>query len=177
MQRNGNNGRIKLNPLPLILIVLLVLIDQITKCFFHEKGVGYSVTVINGVLDFTTVYNDGAAFSFLSGWAYAQLFFKILTGVSIVGFYIFFLFASQKEYKMLKYGLVLVFAGMIGNFIDRLAFNYVVDFINLTFVDFAVFNIADICLTVGVIMMVVHFLFLDDDALFRKKKEDGNEKV
>ena len=107
------------------------------------------------------------------------MFFKILTGVSIVAFYIFFLFASQKEYKMLKYGLVLVFAGMIGNFIDRLAFNYVVDFISFTFgnYNFAVFNIADACLTIGVIMMMVHFLFLDDDALFRKKKENGSKEV
>lgn len=175
MQRNGNDGRIKLNPLPLIVMVALLLIDQITKCFFHQKGENYEVVVIENFFKFSTVYNEGAAFGFLGNQAWGQIFFKILTVLAIVGFYLFYLFATFKEYKFLKYALILVFAGMIGNFIDRLAFNYVVDFLSFTFWgwDFAVFNVADVCLSVGVVMLVVHFLFLDQDAIFKKK--DGKD--
>jgi len=168
MQRTRRNGIVAF--LPVAIIILVILIDQITKCFFHGKGSTYSQEVINGFLTFKTVYNDGAAFSFLGDVPWAQTFFKILTLVSIVIFYVFYLYALKKEYVFLQYSLALIFAGMLGNFIDRLAFSYVVDFISCNFwgYDFAVFNVADMSLCVGVAMLLFHYLFLDSQALFKK---------
>ena len=119
---------------------------------------------------FTYTVNTGAAWSFLSDVSWAQTFFKILTLVSIVIFYLFYLYALKKEHVFLQYSLALIFAGMLGNVIDRLAFSYVVDFISCNFwgYDFAVFNVADMSLCVGVAMMLFHYLFLDSQALFKK---------
>ena len=68
--------------------------------------------------------------------------------------------------------------GTLGNFIDRLIFSGVRDFIRLEFMNFAIFNVADILLCVGVAMVIVHFLFIDENAVFKrnvKKSEDTNE--
>ena len=75
--------------------------------------------------------------------------------------------------------MAFILAGTIGNFIDRLAYNYVVDFISWVFgsYHFPVFNMADVFITVGVIMFVAHYLFIDKDAVFRSKhgkKDDCN---
>ena len=73
--------------------------------------------------------------------------------------------------------MIISTAGTVGNFIDRLALNYVRDFISFVFgtFKFAIFNVADICLVVGVVMIVYYILFLDKDAVF--KKNNGKKDV
>ena len=92
-------------------------------------------------------------------------------------FVVFYLYAMKKNYRWLKYALTFVIGGTIGNFIDRLAFNGVTDFLGFIFGSyyFPIFNFADTFLVVGVIMVIVHFLFLDEEALI--KKNDGKDKV
>ena len=86
------------------------------------------------------------------------------------------IFSFKKNYKFLTVALVFVISGALGNFIDRLMYDGVVDFIGFIFFGwhFPVFNIADICMCVGVVMVLIHFLFLDNNALFKK---NGKEEV
>ena len=80
---------------------------------------------------------------------------------------------AKMDSKWLKSSIALLFSGTIGNFIDRLAFASVRDFINVEF--FANFNVADICLCVGAAMLVFFVLFLDEDPVFNLKKKDKTE--
>ena len=80
-------------------------------------------------------------------------------------------FGNKRGSKWLNVTIAIIIAGALGNFIDRLALKGVRDFIYVTF--FANFNVADIAITVGAIMLVVYVLFLDKDALFKIKKKDG----
>ena len=183
MQGTGTSRR-KLIITTLIFVVaiaLLILIDQLTKLYFKTNYTsGDEKYVIGGFFYFTYTFNTGAAFSFLSGKAWAQTFFKVLSAIAIVAFILLFIFARKRKYKVLSIALVFVISGTIGNFIDRIRFDGVVDFIGLIFFGwrFPVFNVADICMCVGVIMVIVHFLFLDKNALFKKngkKKLSNND--
>ena len=162
--------------LPVGVLGVLIALDQVSKVYFKnlylEKG---STDFIKGFIGFTYTVNTGAAWSFLANVSWAQTFFKILTAVALVIFVFLYYYAVKKGYKWLTYTIVLIVGGTIGNFIDRLIFNGVTDFIVLEFIDFPVFNLADSFLCVGVVMFVVHYFFLDNDAIFKKKeKVDGD---
>jgi signal peptidase II len=166
--------RIVLLSVAVAILTVLIFLDQWTKYYFSNlvKQNGDKITIINGFFYITHVINTGAAWSFLSNVAWAQILFKILTPIAIVAFCLFYAFALKKNYKWLQISLVLIIGGSIGNYIDRLAINGVTDFISLVFgsYEFPVFNLADCFLVVGVIMIFVHYLFLDKNALFKKKE-------
>ena len=158
-------------------LFFILLLDQITKCYFHSKGEGYTEVVIPDFFSLSTVYNSGSAFGFLGDASWAQIFFKILTPIVLIGLYIYFLFTRTK-YTFLRFGIVFLAAGILGNFIDRISFNYVIDFISFKFGSyyFPNFNVADMAITVGIIMFFIHLLFLDKDALFARKKDKESDK-
>lgn len=158
--------------LPIAIIALLILCDQFSKIIF--KNLYFSkgrTTIIDGFFYFSFLENTGAMWGFLSDKSWAQLFFKIFTGIALIVFAFFFYYSYKKKYKWLKYAIVLIIAGTIGNYIDRLFFNAVRDFIGFTFgtYNYPLFNLADCFLVVGVIMVVAHYLFLDANAVFGKK--------
>ena len=165
--------KIILYVLPVLVLAVLITLDQVSKVYFknlyYEKG---STDFIRGFIGFTYTVNTGAAWSFLADVSWAQTFFKCLTVVALVVFGFIYYYAVKKGYKWLTYTIVFIVGGTIGNFIDRLIFNGVTDFIVLEFIDFPVFNLADSFLSVGVVMFVIHYLFLDDDAIFKKKPKE-----
>ncbi len=174
MQRNGAHGRVIHAVLPLVLLFLLIIADQLTKCYFHQydpEETKAPVTVIDGFLYWDVGYNTGAGFSLFHGEAWAQTLFKVLTVIALAVIYVYYLYICKK-YVFVKYALMVLTAGIIGNFIDRLAFGKVVDFISvqLWYGPFPTFNIADSAITVGVIMFIIHLLFLDAECLFCSKK-------
>lgn len=181
MQRVGANRRSLIwKVLPVILVVVFILVDQITKTYcknLSENNGWQSTTVIDGFFSFFYTENTGAAFSFLANVSWGQAFFIGLTVIALILFFIFYLYICRKNYKWLKIAMAFIIAGTIGNFIDRLAYNFVVDFISFIFGDyhFPVFNMADVYITVGVIMFVIHYLFLDEGALLKFK--NGNKKI
>lgn len=163
--------------IPVLVFLSLIAIDQITKYYFKNlyETSGKSTVVIEDFFTLTYVINTGAAWSFLANVSWAQTFFKILTCISLVLFSLFYIYAEKNNCNWLKYSIVLIVSGTIGNFIDRLLINGVIDFLSFTFWGwgFPVFNFADSCLTVGVIMLIIHYCFIDKDALFsRKNKEE-----
>ena len=161
------------------LLVFLIVFDQITKYHFSTTiGIGDRVAVIDGFFYFTYTLNNGAAWSFLSGVSWAQTFFKIITIVALIIFTFVYVYSLKKGYKWLKVSLIFIISGTIGNFIDRLFNNgCVVDFLSFVFDEysFPVFNLADTFLVVGMIMFVIHLLFIDRNAVFKKK--DDSKKV
>lgn len=142
----------------LIFIVFLA-IDQITKYFAVAFLQGNSsVHLIGNFLRFTYVENRGAAFGILQN---QRLFFIISTFV-LVAFLIYMIIFNKKVTTVTKLTLSLILSGAIGNFIDRLRLGYVIDFVDVRFgdfYDFPVFNVADSCLVVGVIILVILILF------------------
>ena len=140
------------------LVVLLV--DQLTKLAVRAVGDALHVTVIPGVIDFLFVRNIGAAFSMGEGHGVA---FALLALAVIVAIAVYLLRAPQLA-RLEVVGMAMVAGGAIGNAIDRLAFGFVTDFIATTFIDFPVFNVADIGITVGVVLALIGYMFLSPAA-------------
>lgn len=155
--------------LPLVVTAILVVIDQITKyiALSSLKPIG-SMSFIKGFMDFTFVENRGAAFGILEG---QRWFFVVATIViSAVIIYAFVKMPKKNEYKYMKLALVLILAGAFGNVIDRLFRGYVVDFFEFTFIDWPVFNVADIYVVVGTIIFAFLILFVIKDEPKNNKK-------
>lgn len=138
----------------------VIVIDRLIKGHIlasYEQGTVFGG--IPGVADFIYVKNTGAAFSMLSGNTI------LLSGISIVfsiGVIVYW-FMKKEKHPMLKLSLVLLFAGAVGNAVDRVAYRYVVDFISIKWFDFPVFNIADMAIVAGAIAAVVYVIFFDKD--------------
>lgn len=131
--------------------ILLVAIDQVIKLFVHMglKPIGI-VEFIPGFLQFRYVENTGAAFGILQQKTGFLIVMTII--VMAIGFYI--LFFQKLNGKVQYAGAILILSGGLGNLIDRMVRHYVIDYIEFTFVDFAVFNFADILITVGAFLLI-----------------------
>lgn len=141
-----------------LLVAALVAVDQLVKHWVTTTiALGASHVVIPGVLALTDLHNDGAAWSILQG---QQWFFTIISvvAIAVVGY----LMVRWRHQPALMVGLALILAGTLGNFIDRLANGYVVDMFEVLFVNFPVFNVADSCLTIGVLALIIAILREDD---------------
>ncbi len=151
-------------------------LDLISKYLAVKNS--FNFVVIPGLLKFRLSYNTGAAFSFLSGKDWSQTFFKILTIVSLLCVLAYFIYVIVTKKKMVKWigvALSLIFAGALGNLVDRIAFSKVRDFIFVfynTNIFPAIFNVADIALVSGVITLCFYLLFIDKDGVFKKKKKE-----
>ena len=137
-----------------IISLVVVIIDQFIKAVVSYKMQVYDTfTLIKGFLDINLVHNTGAAFSLLQGGRVIFIIIAILV-VALISVYI-----SNSEYvdnkKTLIYALLL--GGIIGNLVDRIVRGYVVDYISFTFVNykFPVFNFADSCIVIAVIIAIV----------------------
>lgn len=132
----------------------LVALDLITKSITD----GVNIVGTNAFVDFVSVHNGGASWGMMQGH---QVLFIVLAVLFVGGMlcYDFLVKKNNNENGWFFVGFNLVLAGIIGNVIDRIDFGYVRDFISLAFMDFPVFNVADICLTIGTICIVVWMLF------------------
>ncbi|AXX73451.1 signal peptidase II [Weissella confusa] len=136
------------------IILILTICDQLLKSWVASSIVlGGSKQLIPGIIELTNLRNSGAAWSIFEG---QQTFFTIITIVAIIVIG-YFIWQYRKNILMLI-GLSLIMAGTIGNFIDRLRQGYVVDMFETTFINFPIFNIADMCLTIGVIWLIICIL-------------------
>ena len=142
----------------LITVAALIGIDQGIKLWAVSalQPVG-SMPLIPHVVELRFVLNQGMAFSLLSG---KQLFLIIATSIALVAVAYMLFFRSRGRYLQ-QAAMILVLAGGIGNLIDRVLNGEVVDYINLLFMRFAVFNFADICVCVGVALWVLE-IFLEE---------------
>ncbi len=154
-----------------LIVVLIIAVDQLSKYWVvNNIGMTDSFTVIPNVIDFVYVKNTGAAFSFLSDKTYGIVILSVISVLFCIGV-IFSMIKYKPENKLLNVSLALMISGAIGNLIDRIARGYVVDFIETTFIKFPVFNVADIAITVGAVMVIIYILFFD-----RTKNSEEQEK-
>ncbi|MBR5636215.1 MAG: signal peptidase II [Pseudobutyrivibrio sp.] len=148
----------------IILIALLIVLDQVTKFLAVNNLMNKDdFVLIPNVLEFHYLENTGAAFSLLSG---KQLLFAVITPILLIALvYILIRMPQVKKFTLLNYIIVFIIAGAVGNYIDRISNNYVVDFIYFSLINFPVFNVADIYVTCSVIALffVIIFYYKDED--------------
>ncbi len=154
------------------------ILDQITKFWADSHTLGWSVSVIGDLLRFTLAYNEGAAFSIspqkLAPWLSPTVFFGILTAIACAGAVYFFRSLHKQDY-LSRISIVLIIAGALGNFCDRLRIGKVVDFIDVDFPDslferWPTFNLADSWVTIGIVL-----LFIGAYLVRPKKSELAND--
>ena len=148
----------------ILLTVLVVVVDRTIKLHIVKNCiVGEIFGHIPHVADFIYVKNTGAAFSVLSNNT------MLLTAISIVFLIaiIVYRIIRKPQHFMENLALVLFFAGGLGNAIDRIQYKFVVDFIDIKWFDFPVFNIADMAVVGGAIAAIIFVLFFD------KEKKNG----
>ena len=154
----------------IIAVILGVALDQYTKYLAITHLQENPIPLIDGVFELRYLENRGAAFGLLQN---QQVFFLIIASITL--FFIVYLYIRMpqtKHYLWLRICMISITAGAIGNMIDRVRFQYVVDFLYFELIDFPIFNVADIFATVATFGLVILLLFYykeeDIDMLFQK---------
>lgn len=134
---------------------LLVVIDQLIKQWATAvlQPLG-ALTILPGVVELRYFLNDGMAFSMLAG---KQTLLIGMTSLMLLCVFLLLLLRKMCPWERISWTLIL--GGGVGNLIDRVVSGVVVDYVNFLFVDFAVFNFADICITTGVVMLMLWVLY------------------
>ena len=149
-----------------IVMIGVILLDQISKYIvLHTLPAGEFISIIDGWFGLSLLWNDGASFSILEG---RQTLFIIITVLALLGL-AWLLPKVPREYRFFRACLGAFAGGAIGNFIDRLRFGQVVDFL---YMRFYTSNIADAFLTVSVIIICLMLLFGKEGKLLEGKKNE-----
>lgn len=165
----------KLLGMDIILAVLLLAIDQFTKylAVVYLKG-QEAISLIKGVLELRYLENRGAAFGMFQN----QKIFLLAVSVIFMGVISYFLYRIPDEKKFLVMHILasVIIAGGLGNMIDRIRLDYVVDFIYFVLIDFPIFNVADCFVVVATILIFILMLFVykDEDMEFLSRKSQKN---
>lgn len=131
-----------------VVSILIIMLDQISKLIMIDKN----INILPQVLSFSYTQNTGVAFGLISN----NIIFVIIFNIVILGIIIKFLKENNEsiDYTVLV-SLILILSGGIGNLIDRILKGYVVDFIKFDFINFPIFNVADISITLGIFILVI----------------------
>ncbi|MBR5799618.1 MAG: signal peptidase II [Lachnospiraceae bacterium] len=154
--------KIKLLCFDFILLAILIALDQFTKYLAVIKLKSQpAYNIIDGVLEFNYLENRGAAFGMLQN---QKIFFVFVAAIFLcVIVYVLIKVPTDKKFNSLHIFLTMIAAGAIGNMIDRLRFDYVVDFIYIVLINFPIFNVADIYVTVSTFFFIIQILFVYEE--------------
>ena len=148
-----------------ILLCAAVLLDQVTKWLAYTRLRSvWSVPLIPGILELQYLENRGAAFGMLRNrqWIFILFALVIMAGCVWYGSRL----PHTRRFTPLRLCLVFLSAGALGNMIDRIAHKFVIDFIYFKIINFPIFNVADIYVTVSVTLLVILILFYYKDQEF-----------
>lgn len=154
----------------------LILLDQFAKILAvsHLKG-KENIELIPGFLELQYLENRGAAFGILQDKRWLLIIFTCIVLAAIAYVYLRKI-PDEKRYRLFRLTVILLFSGAFGNFIDRLTRNYVVDFFNFLFIEFPVFNVADIYITAAALLLIIVGLFYykeeDYEKIFSSSKKE-----
>ena len=144
-----------------LFVIGIVVADQVTKLLVLQHIPLYSqVEAIPGLFHLTYVQNTGAAFSSFEGmrWLFVALF-AVITVLVLVEY-----FTKRMPFSTFERGCIAaIYGGGLGNIIDRIRLGYVVDMIEVDFMNFPVFNVADCFITCGCILLIVHLAFFNKE--------------
>lgn len=146
-----------------IIAVVLVAVDQIIKNWAAETLIKGDIAVIENVLYLKYAENTGVAFSMFSDNRWILIG---VTSIMLIAVLAFFLSGKVTE-KLEIFSLSLLLSGGVGNLIDRISLGYVIDYIDVRIINFAIFNFADICICIGAFLLCVAVYFSD-----KKEKEE-----
>lgn len=133
-------------------LLVLIALDQLSKLWIVTHiGLGQVKSFLPGLVSLTYLQNRGAAFSILQN---QRWFFTIITCIVVSVAFIYYIKRAPMS-KLKEWALILIISGAIGNFIDRMRLSYVVDMIHLDFMNFAIFNVADSYLSIGVVLLMI----------------------
>lgn len=155
-----------------IVAAIILIADQWLK-YFVTVNITLATgakELIHGLVSLVNIHNTGAAFGFMSNAAIARWLFVGLSAAFAV-FVIIVLAKNLFHSRFANWCAVIALAGALGNCIDRLLYGYVVDMFKLEFVNFAIFNVADIILVVACILFIIFILFGGKD----KEKDEEDE--
>lgn len=175
---NGNKRRSLRFFLNILVLISLIVVDQMSK---HLVVINLKdsapIKIIDGVFELHYLENRGAAFGMLQN---QKVFFIIIATVMLLAiFYVLVRLPISRKYTLLDCCLILIAAGAVGNMIDRVMNNYVVDFFYFSLIDFPIFNMADIYVTISCIILVLAVLFYykESDFAFLKKGYINEDEV
>lgn len=155
----------------LIISILIIIADQLVKYFVAAgMSVGDTAFSVLNLFDITYVQNQGAAFSILSGKLSILSLISVIFCVGVIVYWI----KKKPTHPLLCTALTMMFAGAFGNAIDRIFRGFVVDYIQTTFINFPVFNIADIGITVGAALLVLYVILFDKEDKNAKNNTESN---
>ena len=152
----------------MLTICALVAIDQLTKWLaVVNLSESAAKVFVPGIIEFTYHENPGAAWGILQNHRWV---FMLTSTIAIIGIMVYLAKNRKNLHFLSVVAFTLIVSGGVGNMIDRVLIGYVVDFINFLFIDFPVFNFADMCVTVGAAVMIAWLLFVDLPATAREEK-------
>lgn len=154
------------------LIVLVLVLDQLTKLWARNRLPGAPIIVWKNVFSFRLIYNTGASFGIFQNKTLALTVFSIVGMIVIAVFY--FMLPKVKKMRPMRLTLSMILAGGIGNIIDRVIFGKVTDMISFDLINFPVFNVADIGVTCGAIVMCILWIFYYKDEDFGQWKKSNS---
>lgn len=143
-----------------VMIALMIVLDRWSKVWAQDVLMKIDTfPLIQNVFHLTYVENKGAAFSMLSGKVGFLIFFTGLVLVGLLGLLIISM--KRGESKVLLVALSLVIGGAVGNMYDRIVLGYVVDYFDFRLINFAVFNVADVFVVCGSILLGIYLIFIE----------------
>lgn len=151
----------------IISVLLLIIIDQLTKLWALNSLLPIKrIPIIDGVFSLNFVENTGAAFSMLEGKTVILTVIPLVACIAMA----YVLLSGKVKSKVGSWGLSLILAGALGNLIDRVFRGAVVDMFDFELINFPVFNVADIAVTIGAVLFFVYVLFFYEDKKSEKQK-------
>ena len=154
------------------LFILGLAIDRVSKYFAIIKLKDHpSVSIIDGIMEFRYLENTGAAFGLLKNQK--SFFVMVAIFVTLASLYVMVKTPAKKRYVSIHIYLSFILCGAIGNLIDRLMYGFVVDFIYISVINFPIFNVADIFVTISTLLIAILLLFVykEDDLNFLRLVE------
>lgn len=142
----------------LLSAAVLVILDQVTKYLAVANLKNQNpINIIKGVFQLSYLENRGAAFGILQGkvWVIVIFVTVILAGIG----WLYLKTPMENRYRPIRIIMVMMAAGAVGNLIDRVIHNYVIDFLYFELIDFPVFNVADCYVTVAAALLIILVLF------------------
>ena len=146
-----------------LLIIFLVVLDQISKVLISSNlALGESLNILS-FLNFTLIHNTGIAFSFFDEGGNISRWLLVITVSCILAYLLFLMYKKTPKNRLELMSLILIISGGLGNLVDRAFLGYVVDFVHVFYKDYSfyVFNMADSYITVGIILYLSYFFFIE----------------